>query len=441
VGRRSVARRVAVVTACACVVSVSGQVAGAEAGVEAAPRTVLVSVTGAGRPVEGLSVSPSISAGGNRVAFQSSSDDLVRGDDNQASDVFVRDLAAGTTRRVSVGRGGADGDGSSTSPSISADGRYVTFTSGAEDLVGNDGNGVSDIFRRDLRTGRTVRVSVGLGGVPAGRIVSGSSVSGDGNRVAFQVFVGGAGFEIYVRDLAAGTTRKVSRAVGDGQANGSSFNPTISADGRYVAFLSAASNLVARDDNGFVDVFRRDLAAARTRLASRDRFGGGADADAIHGPPSISPRGRYVVFFSDATDLVAGDTNGEPDVFRRDLAAGSTRRISVDSAGHQVFGFGNFHIVRTGVSEGGRYVAFSSDSSGLASNDHNGQPDVFLRDVVAGTTALVSVATSGEAPNGFSTEPAISADARYVAFSSDAPGLTGNDTNGGVNDVFRRTVS
>lgn len=436
-GRRRAAHRVAVVTACACGLAVWGQVAG----VEAAPRTVLVSVTGAGRPVDGLSVSPTISANGNRVAFQSSSDDLVRGDENQASDVFVRDLAAGTTRRVSVGRGGADSDGSSTSPSISANGRYVTFTSGAENLVGNDGNGASDVFRRDLRTGRTVRVSVGLGGVPAGRIVSSSSVSGDGNRVAFQVFAGGSGFQVYARDIAAGTTMKVSRAVRGGQADGNSFNPTISANGRYVAFLSAASNLVARDGNGFADVFRRDLAIARTILVSKDRLGGAADSDAMHGPPSISPRGRFVAFFSSATDMVAGDTNGEPDVFRRDLAARTNQRISVDSAGNQVFGFGNFHIVRTSVSAGGRYVAFSSDSSGLAPNDHNGQPDVFLRDVVAGTTTLVSVATSGESPNGFSTEPALSADARYVAFSSDAPGLTADDTNGGVNDVFRRTVN
>jgi len=416
---------------------VSGPVARAEA----SPHTELVSVTSAGDPVEGFSVSPSISANGNRIAFQSSSDDLVPGDHNGATDVFVRDLAAGTTRRVSVGRGGVDSDGSSTSPSISASGRYVTFTSGAENLVGNDANGASGIFRRDLRTGRTVRVSVGLVGVPAGRIVSNSSVSGDGSRVAFQVFVGGAGFDIYARDLAAGTTIKVSRAAGGGQANGISFNPTISANGRYVAFLSAAANLVANDGNGFADVFRRDLATSRTILVSRDRFGGATDDDALHGAPSMSPGGRYVVFFSNATDMVAGDTNGEPDVFRRDLVARSNQRISVSSAGAQVFGFGNFHIVRTSVSADGRYVAFSSDSSGLAPNDHNGQPDVFLRDVVAGSTTLVSVGTSGDSPNGFSIEPSMSSDARHVAFSSDAPDVTADDANGGVNDVFRRSVN
>lgn len=417
------------------------QVASASAAQQATvPQTELVSVTSAERPVDQLSVAPSISGNGNRVAFQSSSDDLVAGDDNEASDVFVRYMSGGFTRRVSVGQGGADSDGSSTSPSISANGRYVTFASGAENLVGNDGNGDSDIFRRDLRTGQTIRVSVGLDGVPAGRIVSTSSVSHDGTRVAFQVFVGGSGFEVYVRDIPAGTTTKVSTALGGGAANGISVNPTISASGRWVAFISAASNLVANDGNGFADVFRRDLATSRTVLVSRDASGGGANEGVFGGPPSISRSGRYIAYFSDATDMVSGDTNGEPDVFLRDVRTRTNVRVNVNSAGQQVIGFGSFHIVRTDVSDDGRYVAFSSDSSGLASNDTNGQPDVFIHDVVAGTTTLVSVGTAGVAPNGFSIEPTMSDDGLFVAFSSDAPEVTASDTNGGVNDVFRRVV-
>jgi Tol biopolymer transport system component len=343
---------------------------------------------------------------------------------------------------VSVDRFGGDANAGSFSPSISANGRYVAFESDASDLVAGDTNGVNDVFVRDLRTGRTERIGAGVKAGDPTRRVAGASISGDGRYVAFQVSTGSPVFftEVYVTDRVAHTTVKISVSRTGGQADGSSGQAQISANGNYVAFISDATNLVAGDTNGFGDVFRRNLATHRTSLVSADRFGGPADDQALGGPPAISAHGRYVVFHDYASDLVPGDTNGEPDVFRRDVQTGKTVRVSVTSDEQQVSGFGSFHTVGMGVSSGGRYVTFSSDFSLLTPNDNNGQPDVFLRDVAAGTTTLVSVGLDGQSPDGYSTQPSMTANGCYVAYSSFADGITTNDTNNFVDDVFRRTM-
>ncbi len=407
----------------------------------AAETTVLVSVDPNGQTVGDASIAPSISGDGSRIAFQSFSDEIVDGDANGSSDVFMRILDADVTERVSVDTGGGDPNAASGEPAVSANGRYVTFTSDASDLVANDNNGVPDIFRYDVRRDRTIRVSLGIPSGDPTRQVGLSSVSYDGTMVAFQVSGGSAPAQtdVYVRDVVAETTAKVNVTPSGGASDGSSFGPTISANGDYVAFLSSADDLVPRDGNGFTDVFRRSLDRERTILVSPDRFGGAADAGALFGPPAISARGRYVVFHDEAGDLVSRDTNGEPDVFRRDVVAGKTVRVSITSEEEEVSGFGGFHTVRMGVSRRGKSVTFSSDFTGLTSDDRNGQPDVFVRDVVDGTTTLVSVSVLGTSPNGFSTHPSISADGRYVGFTSSADQLTAEDDNG-FDDVFRRQL-
>lgn len=409
--------------------------------------TLLVSIGQDGQSLEAASIAPSISGDGSRIAFQSLSDDLVPGDANGLSDIFVRNLRTQTTLRASVDVAGGDPNGASTAPAISDNGRYVTFVSDADDLVPGDTNGVNDVFLYDLQTSSMSRVSVGLGISDSMRWVGVPSVSADGSRVAFHVFIGSpvVRSDVFVRDRAARRTVKVSVSVDGGRADGSSFEPTVSKNGRYVAFLSTAENLVPGPGNGFADVFRRDLMTDRTRLVSVDRFGRSADSEAMGGAPAISGNGRYVVFHDWASDLVPGDTNGEPDVFRRDLVEETTVRVSVTSDEEEVAGFGSFHTVRMGIGNGGRFVTFSSDFSGLTPNDRNAQPDVFLRDVVRGTTTLVSAAptpdgTGEESPNGYSTEPSISRSGCYVAFSSWANGLTPDDQNDGVDDVFRRAV-
>lgn len=405
----------------------------------APPPTILVSVNTDGAAGDNASVAPSISSSGNRIAFQSFADDLVAGDDNEFSDVFVRDVKKDTTERVSVDRSGHDANAGSFGSSISANGRYVAFQSDASDLVAGDGNGVNDVFVRDLRTDRTERISAGIKANDPTRRVDGASISGNGRLVTFQVSVGSpaSSTEIYVRDRVAHSTSKVSVSTTGGQADGSSWQPRISRNGVYVAFISTATNLVEAETTGSGDVFRRDLAAHRTVLVSKDRFGGPADDSALGGAPAISADGRYVVFHDQASDLVADDTNGEPDVFRRDMTTKKTVRVSVTSDEEQVSGFGSFHTVGMGISDGGRYVAFSSDFSFLTDNDTNGQPDVFLRDVAAGTTTLVSAGMDSKSPNGYSIQPSITGTGCFVTFSSFADGITDDDTNDGIDDIFR----
>jgi Tol biopolymer transport system component len=369
--------------------------------------TVQVSVSSKGAQGNNGSFWSSITPNGRYVAFESAASNLVPGDTNGALDVFERDLQAGTTRLVSVTSTGGLGNGDSGwGVSISADGRYVAFESAASNLVPGDTNSVGDIF---------------------------------------------------VRDLQAKTTRRISVTSTSAQANSdSSYPPVISADGRYVAFVSDATNLVPGDTNGVEDVFVRDLQTGTTRRVSVTNKGGQGNSHSY--APAISANGRYVAFDSEASNLVLGDTNHESDVFVRDLKAGTTRRVSVSSTGAQAAkgddGEYGWNPISQGVSitPDGRYVAFDSNASNLVSGDTNkcrygseGAPvirvncdDVFVHDLKTGTTTRVSVSSKGGQANSDSSYPVISANGRYVAFLSCAtnliPGGTTNDT--GPYDLF-----
>ena len=340
-----------------------------------------VSVGLAGRQADDTSHGPAISADGRFVAFMSFASNLVAGDTNRFQDVFVRDQLAGVTRRVSVGPGGRQANSSSQRPvRISADGRFVAFTSSASNLVRGDTNGVADVFVRDLLAGVTRRVSVGPGGRQADGGSGGAAISADGRFVAFGSAASNLvrgdtnGFQdVLVRDLLAGVTRRVSVGLAGRQADGSSFAEAVSADGRFVAFTSFASNLVRGDTNGVADVFVRDLLAGVTRRVSVGP--GGRQADDGSGGAAISADGRFVAFGSDASNLVRGDTNGFQDVFVRDLLAGVTRRVSVGSGGQ-----GNSFSSTAAISPDGRSVAFTSFASNLVAGDTNGVSDVFVRD-------------------------------------------------------------
>src|SRR5256712_380330 len=235
-----------------------------EVGAAQTPSTKRVSVDSHGAQGNGGSFDPAISADGRFVAFDSVASNLVAGDTNAAFDVFVRDRKTGKTRRVSVDSHGAQGNGDSFDPAISADGRFVAFDSVASNLVAGDTNAASDVFVRDRKTGKTRRVSVASHGT---------------------------------------------------QGNGASFGPSISADGRFVAFTSAASNLVAGDSNEAYDVFVRVRKTAKPSPASLDSHGAQGNGESFN--PAISADGRFVAFRSSASNLVAGDTNGAADVFVR----------------------------------------------------------------------------------------------------------------------------
>jgi Tol biopolymer transport system component len=285
----------------------------------------------------------------------------------------------GTTERVSLGPGGVQGNEESLFPAISADGRFVAFYTYASNLVPGDTNHSDDVFVRDRRTGTTERVSVG----PNGR-------QGDSSSL-----------------------------------------PAISADGRFVAFRSYANNLVPGDTNGVGDVFVRDRRTGTTERVSVSSSGEQGNAFSVG---TISADGRFIAFESDASNLVPGDTNGKRDVFVRDRKLGTTERVSLRPDGGQ----GNDYSFSPALSAGGRFVAFTSWASNLVPGDTNGTDDVFVRDRVTGVTIRASISSSGKQGNDHSNDPAISADGRFIAFMSHATNLVPGDTNG-VNDIFVRT--
>jgi Tol biopolymer transport system component len=353
--------------------------------------TTRVSKDSAGVQGDDISSFPSISADGRYVTFESAASNLVAGDTNGVNDIFVRDRQTGTTTLVSKSSAGVLGDASSIHPSISADGRYVGFYSYATNLVSGDTNIKSDIFVRDRQTGTTTRVSRNSAGVEGNGDSLYPAISADGRYVAF--YSGSTNLvaddtnaisDIFVRDRQTGTTSRVSKDSAGLEGDDGSYNPSVSADGRYVTFVSGATNLVAGDTNGIVDIFVRDRQTGTTTRASKSSAG--LEGDASSYVPSLSTDGRYVAFDSHATNLVAGDINAARDIFMRDRQTGTTTLVSKDSAGV----VGNGASMEPSISADGRYVAFYSDATNLVAGDTNGMFDVFVRDRQTGSTTLVS---------------------------------------------------
>lgn len=368
---------------------------------------------------EPVSVPGSISEDGRYIAFWSTRRRLVPNDTNQDWDVFVRDQRTGKVERVSVSSSGDQGNGSSYEAAMSLDGRFVAFTSTADTLVPGDTNGVPDVFVRDRQTASTMRVSISSSGTEANTSVSRAFVAERGSRLV-----------------------------------------SMSANGRYVLFRSVASNLVSDDTNEAADVFVRDVRTRKTIRVNVSSSEGQANGDTRHpvGIPqwNVSDDGRFAFFNSDASNLVANDTNASEDIFVRDIVRGVTQRVSISSTGGEAeFGVGdrdqtatipnylaNASVVPTpssalsyAATPNGRYVVFSSDSTDLVPGDNNDLTDIFLRDLGTGTTTLVSIATTGEQGNGPSNVPVLSADGSFVAFDSSADNLVPGDENGSE-DIF-----
>ena len=266
---------------------------------------------------------PSISNDGRFVAFESTSPNLVPGDTNAATDVFVRDRVAGTTARISVDETGAQASGLSYLAMMSADGRYIAFNSSAPDLVPGDTNGVPDVFRKDLLTGQIERISVGDGGQESAASSQSAAIyffSADGRFATFDnagddLTPGDSNglSDLYIRDIDAGTTRLVTTAHDGGPSDGGSFFGSIAAGGRYVAFQSDATNLVAGDDNGSTDLFLHDALTGSTTRLSHGLDG--VESNGVSSTATIAPDGRIVTFTSTASNLVPSDTNGVCDLF------------------------------------------------------------------------------------------------------------------------------
>ena len=405
-------------------------------------QTKRVSVNSTGAQANGTSYSPGISANGRLVVFISAASNLVSGDTNGEDDVFVRDTQTHKTQRVSVSSTGAQADGGSYAypTTISNDGRYVAFTSDATNLVTGDTNGTTDIFVRDLKLHKTKRVSVSSAGAQANEYSSEPLISGDGGSVIFQSSASNlvAGDtngkeDVFVRNLKTHKTTRVSISSTGTQADGFSSQPTISADGHLVGFASYATNLVPGDANGETDVFVRDLKTHKTRLVSVSSTG--THGNSFSEAPSISADGRFVGFVSQASNLVGGDTNAQRDIFLRDTQTHKTKRVSVSSSGAQANGWSFF--IDPSVSAHGEFVVFVSEASNLVPGDTNTVADSFIRDVANHKTRRLSVSSTGAQGNGYSIDPAITPNGRFVAFQSTASNLVAGDTNG-KDDIFVR---
>ncbi|MCP9493516.1 MAG: thrombospondin type 3 repeat-containing protein [Pyrinomonadaceae bacterium MAG19_C2-C3] len=410
--------------------------------------TILVSVNSAGTFSSSGSFDPSISANNGRyVAFSSEANNLTANDTNAIKDVFVRDLQTGTTTLVSVnitGTGG--GNHVSLDPSINANGRFVAFSSLASDLVANDTNGTIDVFVRDLWKNTTRLVSyVNSAGTAGGNSSYSPSISADGRYVAFSsgannLIVNDTNLttDVFVRDLEFGITLLVSRKfLGTESGNGPSLDPSISFYGGHVAFHSAASDLTANDTNGTYDVFVYDLKDGATELASVSSAATSGSGNSGSFSPSISAHGRYVAFNSGASDLTLNDTNNNLDVFMRDVQSETTTMVSVNRAGTNG---GNHYSYESSISSDGRYVAFRSDAGDLTAINTFRTSSIFVRDLQTSTTSLVSVNNNGAIANNVSFNPSIDSDGRIVAFRTKANNLDTRDSGNG-DDIYVRELS
>jgi len=425
----------------------------------------------------GPSAEASISSSGRYVAFTSGAPDLVPGDTNEALDVFVLDRSRGTMTRLGL-PGGApvppggrasepsiSGDGrivaftyqppptfstvaagtmvlawdrqtgsvevvsrsatgttagGSRQPSVSGDGRFVAYVSDATTIAGKDGNGRPDVFRYDRTSKQSVLISAAPDGISTARGTSDDpSISADGNLVAFVSDAGegilreatGPGTQVYVRDVEAGRTERVSGTPGPGSggpADGPSAAPAISADGRFVAFESAASNLVPGDANNATDVFRRDREGGTTALVSVTPAG--IPAAGASGQASISTDGRVVAFASGAPDIIALGSGivpaavirGASEVYARDMDAGQSVLVSVTRTGTPAGG----RSLTPSVNGDGRFVAFASSVDGLAAGDKNTLADVLVRDMPPAPLLTPAVLDLGSRSIGVTSLPA-----------------------------------
>ena len=397
-----------------------------------------ISVTDSGAQSNGFSDWATLSADGRYIAFNSDASNLVSGDTNGVSDSFVRDTVAGTTTRISVDSNGMQANGHSYDAVISADGRYVTFLSLASNLAAGDDIGTYDVFVHDMQTGATECASIDLNGMPGGGYSYHQSISADGRYIAFNSSIPdlvwgdtNSVHDVFIRDMQTGTTTRISVDANGVQGNSGSYYTGMSADGRYVTFHSAATNLVANDSNGQDDIFVYDTQMNAITRVSIDS-GGAQSLGGNSWYPSISADGRFVAFRSSATNLVSGDTNESWDIFMYDRQTSVTTRVSVDSSGVEA----DNDSLKSSISADGRYVVFDSYATNLVQGDTNWQGDIFQHDMLTGTTTRISVDSNGaQSLDGESFFPSISSNGQYVAFTSYAANLVEGDTNSNA-DIF-----
>lgn len=393
---------------------------------DSASKVIRVSVNSDGMDANDESQAPVISADGRFVVFESKANNLYDRDTNRYKDIFLFDRGTGQIKCLSLNPQGETGDWKSESPAISADGRYVAFASSAEDLVPGDTNDRADIFVYDTETDSLELVSTSLNGAAASDHSYTPSLSSDGRYVAFCSIAGNLvegdtnGTEdIFVRDRVSGTTTRVSYGLDGSQLTASTSNPVISGNGGFVAYE------IYQDFKTIIYVY--DIETGTSELVTRSYDDASVACEGYN--PSISHDGRYIAFHSAESGLVESDTNGKTDVFVYDRVNKTMQLASLSGSGEQ----GNGSSWSAAISADGCFVAFKSGASNMVEGDTNGCDDVFIRDLTTGSIERASVAGDGTQGNSDSSfnecPPAISADGQFIAFDSYASNLVPGDGN------------
>jgi Tol biopolymer transport system component len=407
-------RRMIVLLAAIGLMTTTG--AGAQAAV---PATTQVNVATGGAPANAVpSSNISVSTSGRYVAFVSTADNLVAGDGNGVSDVFLRDRVAATTERISVSSAEVEGNASSAGAvAVSGDGRYVVFESVATNLAPGTGGESGDILIRD-RTAGTTSLVKSFGGLLSDQPAAGLAVSDNGQFVAFDAFLTLHQVFVVRRNRATGTERIV--------------NPEnrVEADDRLVGISADGSRVAVTTDLG-AGVWVHDFLLNRNLRADVNDSLKPGNGRSIGN--ALSADGRYVLFASRATNLVNGDTNGKLDAFVHDVAFDHTVRVSISNGERQALG-GSRGL---GISGHGRFALFLSFASNLVAGDTNGVPDVFVRDRRSGTTVRCSVSSAGVPADRGSVGGSLSRNGLWAIFLSPATNLAAGDTNGAI-DLFER---
>jgi Tol biopolymer transport system component len=405
---------------------------------DAGPPTSIIQVSVDSSGAEGASDSPygvALSADG-RYTFFMSANALAGGPTPIAYIGYLHDRATGETTLAVTPPGGGQPNGHMQGPYMTPDGRYLAFESWATNLVAGDTDtGHISCFIADRQLGTIAHIDLTPSGAVGDSDCTITGISDDGTKVLFQSDATdlvpndtNASLDVFVRDVAAGTTTRISLDFTGAELPFPSGAGPLSADGRYAVFETFGDGVVPTDNNGRSDAFVVDLVAGGVTLATVPSAGLLGDGDSF--PDSLTPDGRYLVFDSDATNLVAGDTNGADDTFVRDLVAGTTTRVSVANDGSQAPSGG----AGGEITPDGRYVIFVSFDDSLVAGDTNGLADIYLRDRIAGATLEYTKAGAGGTCANLCGGGQFSRDGLSRAFISSRP-LVGGDTNG-LSDAF-----
>ena len=400
-----------------------------------AAETILVSKNGSVQG-SGISTLPSVNSDGSVIAFESTSGNLV-GDANSQTQILVKNIQSNSIQRVSVNNSGTAGNKASYSPSISSDGKKIAFNSLSNNLYSGDINGFSDIFVRDTTNNVTTLVNITKNGIIADKESADAVISGNGRFVAFATAANNLSGQttnskrnVYLKDLVTGNLELISINNSGTVGNNDSFLPSISFDGRYISFVSFASNFDNIANNNVYDIYRHDTLNKTTKRISYSATGGASNGLSLGSV--ISADGQTIAYHSLANNLVDNDSNNAIDVFIYDVA---TQKTELASGNIAASGF-SFNAK---ISDTGRFIAYYSTANNLVPNDSNNSSDLFIYDRLLKKTERASVSTSGvQTSKSIDTNISISGDGKAAVFSSTDAALVSGDTNNKLDVILRK---